>query len=132
MGKIDRWNWASWICFTLDLVFKHFSYWVLENEIFEIFFAISAKEEWEGGSENSGKNLLTPTRCICGWPLMETFNKIGRKGFPLILWDITLNFVDPLNSELPEFSQILVFLTPAFTIKNNLEFVQFVEEGKTS
>ena len=24
--------WASWICFKLDLVFKHFSYWVLENE----------------------------------------------------------------------------------------------------
>ena len=27
-----------------DLAFKHFSYWLLENETFEIFFAKFAKE----------------------------------------------------------------------------------------
>ena len=37
---------------------------MLENEAFEIFFAKSAKEEGAGGSENSGKNLLSQTRCI--------------------------------------------------------------------
>ena len=34
-----------------------------------------------------------------------------------------LNFVDPLNSELSQFYQILVSLKPAFTIKNNSEFI---------
>ena len=37
-----------------------------ENETFEIFFAKSAKEKRGGGSENSGKNPLFQTRCICG------------------------------------------------------------------
>ena len=39
---------------------------MLENETFEIFFAKSAKEKRGGGSENSGKNPLFQTRCICG------------------------------------------------------------------
>ena len=64
------WKWTSWICFKLDLVFEHFSYWVLDNEAFENFFAMSAKEYWGGCSENSGKNSLSQTRCICGWPLI--------------------------------------------------------------
>ena len=32
----------------LDLAFKHFSYWLLDNETFEIFFAKSAMEEGRG------------------------------------------------------------------------------------
>ena len=31
-----------------DLAFKHFSYWLLENETFENFFAKFAKEEGAG------------------------------------------------------------------------------------
>ena len=42
-----------------------------------------------------------------------------------------LNLVDPLNSELPEFYQILVSLKPVFTIKNNWELIRFFKEDKT-
>ena len=35
-------------------------------KVLKIFFAASAKVEGGGGSENSGKNQLSQTRCICG------------------------------------------------------------------
>ena len=43
----------------------------------------------------------------------------------------TLNLVNALNSELPEFHRILDSLKPAVTIKNNWEFIRFEKEGKT-
>ena len=42
-----------------------------------------------------------------------------------------LNFVDPLNSELQEFYQILVSLKPAFTINNNLKFIRFFKDNSS-
>ena len=39
--------------------------------------------------------------------------------------------MDPLNGELSELYRILVSLKPAFTIKNNWEFIRFVKESKT-
>ena len=47
----------------------------MENDTSEIFFGKFAKVEGEGGrgagegSENSRKNPLSQTKCICGWPL---------------------------------------------------------------
>ena len=61
-------------------MFKHFSLWILENETFDHFFAKSAKEEGGGDSENSGKNPLSQTRCICGWTL--TFLQALSGDFP--------------------------------------------------
>ena len=44
---------------------------MLENETFENFVAQSDKEEEGGGSENSQKNWLSYTGCICGWSLSD-------------------------------------------------------------
>ena len=53
----------------LDLAFKHFSYWVLENETFEKIFTKSAKREEGGDPETTRKNPLSQTRWIWGWTL---------------------------------------------------------------
>ena len=54
-----QWKWASSICFKLDLAFKHFSYWVLENDTFEKKKFKSPEEGGKEDSENSRKNPLS-------------------------------------------------------------------------
>ena len=43
-------NWKTNEC-------KHFSYWVLENKPFEIFFAKSAKEEGERDQKENSRKI---------------------------------------------------------------------------
>ena len=58
------------------------------------FFAKSTKEEAGEGSENDKKNLLSQTRCKCGWP-QRYFGSIIWNSLPieiredLILWSVT-------------------------------------------
>ena len=110
----DRWEWASWICFKLDLAFKHFSYWLLENEIFENFFAKSAKEVGEGASENSGNNPLSQTTYICGWPLTQTYQPhTYRCSFPKTCEVRAQKLIHNTNSMFfskPQFIQHFLFL----------------------
>ena len=68
----DRWKWVSLICFCfkLDLAFEIFHIECCRMTLLLNIFLKSTKEVvGGGGSENSGKNPLSYTRCICGWSL---------------------------------------------------------------
>ena len=81
---------------------KHCSYWVLKNETYEFFLQSPLRRRGGEGSENGGKNPLSQTRCICGWPLtylawcqlvaLAVFDELKKNSHYLKLYSQRENF----------------------------------------